>query len=166
MAESREHHLLETARTTIKNAEYGFFVTAGESGPPNARLMQPYEPEKDLTIWLGASPRARKIRDLERDNRATLTFFDPTETGYVTLQGTAEVSTDLNLRKKHWRVYWNDFYPGGPESDDYVLIKFTPNRIELMNFAQKVMPQPYGLRPAILLLEGTSWKELDINQPY
>jgi general stress protein 26 len=166
MTESREQRLLETARSTIKNGEYCFFITQGESGSPNARLMQPYEPEADMTVWLGASPRARKIRDLRRNNEVTLAFFDPRETGYVTLQGTAEVVENLELRRKYWRVYWNDFYPGGPESDDYVLIKFTPNRIEMMNFAQKVMPQPYGLRPAILRREGKGWKELDVNQAY
>jgi hypothetical protein len=28
------------------------------------------------------------------------------------------------------------------------------------------MPQPYGLRPAILRREGKGWKELDVNQAY
>jgi len=166
MSDASSQRLLETARTTIRSAEYGFFVTIGDSGTPNARIMQPYEPEEDFTIFFGASPRARKVRDLHRNPTATIAFFDPRETAYVTLQGTGEVVDDVSLRRKYWRVYWNDFYPGGPESDDYVLIKFIPRRIEMMNFAQKVMPQPYGLRPAILIREGPGWKELDVNQPY
>jgi len=43
--------LLETAKSSIRAAEYCFLITLGEAGEPNARLVQPFEPEEDMTIW-------------------------------------------------------------------------------------------------------------------
>ena len=36
--------------------------------------------------------------------------------------------------------------PAGPDSDDYILICVTPERIELVNDAAGVAPEPKGLK--------------------
>ena len=48
------------------------------------------------------------------------------------------------------------FWPAGPEGDDYVLIKFTPFRIELMSIYRNVVPDP-RLQPAVLVRDGEEW---------
>jgi len=149
--------LLEITRATIKAAEFCFLVTLSESGQPNARLMQPFEPEADLTIWFGTSPKTRKVQEIQRDNRVTLGYEYAPEGAYVTLIGTAQIEDDISKRRQYWRESFADFWPSGPESDDYVLIKFVPSRIELMNMAQEVAPAPYGLKPAILVRAGEAW---------
>jgi general stress protein 26 len=158
LAEMTTDQLLDAARATIKGAEYCFFMTVGSDGKPNARLMQPFEPEPDLTMWFGASPDSRKIKDLGHSNQVTLAFYDSAATAYLTVGGTATVVHDVDLRQKYWRVFWNDIYPGGPEGDDYVLIKVVPDRLEMMNFTKKTMSRPYGLTPTRLVLERGSWK--------
>ena len=150
--------LLDAARATIKGSEYCFFVTIGSDGKPNARLMQPFEPEPDLTMWFGASPDSRKIKDLGLGNQVTLAFYDAAATAYLTVGGTATVVRDLEMRQKYWRVFWNDIYPGGPEGDDYVLLKVVPDRLEMMNFTKKTMSRPYGLSPTRLVQERGTWK--------
>jgi general stress protein 26 len=164
LAEMTTEQLLDAARATIKGAEFCFFVTIGTDGRPNARLMQPFDPEPNLTIWFGASPSSRKIKDLERGNQVTLAFYDAAETAYLTVGGTATVVDDLDSRRKYWRVFWNDIYPGGPEGDDYVLIKVVPDRLEMMNFTQKTMARPYGLSPTKLVGEEGSWKLAERGQ--
>jgi general stress protein 26 len=153
--------ILDAARKIIKAAEYCFFITTDETGQPNARVMQPYEPEKDFTIYFGASPRSRKVKDVLRQPKVTLTFFLPQETAYLTLMGMASVVDDIALRQLYWRSNWNDLFPGGPESADYVLIKFVPRRMEMMNYAHQAMPQPYSLYPTALVLEGSKWRILE-----
>jgi general stress protein 26 len=158
LSEMTTEQLLQAARATIKGAEYCFFVTVGSDGKPNARLMQPFEPETDLTMWFGASPKSRKIKDLEHSNQVTLAFYDSVATAYLSVIGTAEVVRDIEMREKFWRVFWNDIYPGGPEGDDYVLIKVIPERMEMMNFTKKTMSRPYGLNPTRLARRGASWE--------
>jgi general stress protein 26 len=150
--------LINVAYSTVKAVPYCVLVTTGESGQANARLMQPFEPAEDFTIYMGVSRASRKIRDIGRDNRATLVYYEPSETAYVTLLGSAQLEDDLALRRQYWRKDWLVFYPAGPEGDDYTLIKFVPARIELINFTHKIAPEPYGLKPAVLLRSGDTWQ--------
>jgi general stress protein 26 len=149
--------LLAVTRATIEAAEYCFLITRGAAGQANARLMMPFPAEEDLTIWMGASPGSRKVRELQADDRTTLGYPLAQDGAYVTLLGTASIERDLDLRKQYWRRRFVQFWPEGPESDDYALIKFLPSRIELMNVALEVAPDPDGLRFAVLVRDGAAW---------
>lgn len=152
--------LLEIARTTMQAAEFCFLITFGETEVANARLMQPFEPDPDLTVWLGVSPRSRKVKEIERDERATLAYQYPQEGAYVTLLGTAAVEADPTLRQKYWRDSFEQFWPAGPAGDDYVLLKFAPARIGLMNIARNAAPEPHGLQAVVLERRGQEWVRL------
>jgi general stress protein 26 len=149
-------HWLDITKRIIEAADYCVLITSGDSGWANARLMQPFQPEEDWTIWFGASPRSRKVREIEANPQATVTYQDDREHAYVTLLGQARVERDLEARRRHWRVEWAMFWPEGPGSDDYVLIQFVPSRIELMNLSRRVAPGP-RTRPAVLVREGEEW---------
>ena len=71
------------------------------------------------------------------------------------------LDSSLDLKRKYWRSYWSDMYPGGPDQDDYILIKITPSRIEFMNFTNAALPQPYGLKPNGVERRDGVWKEVD-----
>jgi general stress protein 26 len=150
--------LLEITRITMSAAEFSFLTTLSTSGEINARLMQHFTPEEDLTIWFGASPRSRKVRDIRQHRHAAVAFQSSTEPAYVTLNGSTLLVEDVDLRQNYWREDWTIFFPGGPAGDDYILIKFVPERIEVMNFAHNVSPPPFGLQPAVLVRKGTSWE--------
>jgi len=149
--------VFEVAQMTIQAADYSFLITLNPAGYASSRLMQHFPPEADLTIWFGASPVSRKVREIQHNPRATVSFLPATEPAYVTLVGTAQIETDLALRQRYWRDDWIAFWPAGAQGDDYVLIKFVPTRIEVMNFTQEVAPDPYGLKPATLIWNGTAW---------
>jgi len=149
--------LLDAVRGLIKTTEYCFFITESGTNVLHARLMQPYEPEQDFTIYFGASPRSRKIHEIRRQPNVTLAFYNQQETAYVTMMGTSSVVENVGIRRKYWRSNWNDLFPGGPESEDYVLIKFIPQRIEMMNYAHQAMPQPYSLHPTVLMRHENAW---------
>ncbi len=149
--------LVAAARKLMKTTEYCFFITQSSDGHPHARLMQPYDSESNLTVYFGASPRSRKVRELQHQSKVSLAFYDQQETAYVTLMGEAATTDDPALCQKYWRANWNDLFPGGPEGSDYILIKFIPQRIEMMNYAHQAMPQPYSLHPTILKREGQKW---------
>jgi general stress protein 26 len=149
--------LLETAKSSMRTAEYCFLITLGKSGEANARLVQPFEPEADMTIWIGTWSKSRKVREIRQNNQVTLAFHDKDDTAYVTLLGSAHIESDINKKRTYWREEWVAFTPHGPEGEDYIVIKFIPTRIELMSFGSGVLPQPYGLKPAVLVRSEDSW---------
>ena len=96
-------YLLEVAKATIRATAYCFLITLGDTGQAHARLIQPFAPNEDLTIWFGTSLKSRKIRDIRQDSWVTLAFHDPADTTYVALVGSAQVEDDLNERLQRWR---------------------------------------------------------------
>ena len=149
--------LLENAKSSMRSAGYCILITLGDRGEANARLVQPFEPEADMTIWVGTWSKSRKVREIQKDGRVTLAFHDKENTAYVTLLGSAQIENDINQKRKYWREEWLGFIPQGPDGDDYVLVKFIPLRIELMSFASGVLPKPYGLKPAAVVRSEDLW---------
>lgn len=141
----------------MEASEYCFLVTSGAAGA-DVRLMQPFTPDEHLTVRFGTSPRSRKAREIQADDRVVLAYADATEIAYVVLKGRAALESDPAQRRSYWREEWRAFYPEGPEGDDYVLIRFVPDRIELMNLTREVAPPPYGLRPAVVARAGETWR--------
>ena len=149
--------VIAATKASMRAAQYCFLITLSESGGPHARLVEPFEPEEDLTIWVGTWAESRKVREIEKDSRIALAFHDKQDTAYVTLIGSAKVESEIKKRRKYWRKEWIGFLPSGPEGNDYLLVKFVPSRIELMSFGSGILPKPYGLRPAVLDRSGESW---------
>ena len=149
--------LLDLTRATIHAAQFCFLITQDETGRSSARLMQPFDPEPDLTLWFGASPHSRKVREIQRDERVTLGFAHAADGAYVTLSGSASLVTDIALRQRYWRDAFTAFWPAGPAGDNYLLIQFIPNRIEIMHLTQEVAPEPFGLLPARLDRTQAGW---------
>jgi general stress protein 26 len=160
MAQLTAEYVHNIARQCIGATDYCFMITLNEQldQAADARLMQPFAPEADLTIWFGASPRSRKVAQIQQHNQITVCYQNPTEPAYVTLLGTAHLEDDLALRQHYWRDDWLPFFPAGPTGDDYLLIKFVPTRIEVMHFAHEVAPDPYGLKPVTLVCAGDNWQ--------
>jgi len=147
--------LLDAVRKTMAATPYCMLVTVGNSGDLEARMMDTLEPEADMSIWMGTSPTTRKVRQLEVDSRATLTFCDDSGFGYVTMIGRARLVLDLDERQRRWKNEWVDFYPDGPAGDGFALLEFTPERIEAMSVAHELGVGPF--EPACLVRAGAGW---------
>ena len=149
--------VLEVARATIKASGFCFLITVDQESQAQARLMDPFTPEDDMTVWMGTNRHTRKVQQIHRNARVTLACSDQKGQGYVTLLGRARVVEDLEERKKRWRKEWAGFYPGGPEGETYVLIEFIPAQIEVMSIQHKIASEPLAWKPAILVKKGVNW---------
>jgi general stress protein 26 len=151
-------YLLNIVRDTINSVQYCFLVTISESGKQaNARLVEHHKPEPDWTIWICTSAKSRKIREIRRENHITITFQDDSQYAYVTMLGLASVEDDPQEKQRHWQDDLLAYFPDGSTGKDYILVKFVPSRMEIMNFAREVTPEPYGLKPAVLVRSGEDW---------
>jgi general stress protein 26 len=150
--------LLQHVRTIMRADRYSFLVTLDKTGAPRARIMGAFEPDEAMTIWMATDPRTRKVAHLRRDPRAMMAYYDSKGGGYVTLSGRAEVVTDLAERRRRWTPEFARFFPGGPEGDAFVLIRFTPSRIEAMSFSLGVATRPFEYAPAVLVRDGSGWR--------
>jgi general stress protein 26 len=165
MNDNQIQSYLQSARAIMEGAEFCFLITHSRQGEMHARLMQPFAPEDDLEVWFGASPVSRKVKEIQANQLVTLTYHYPAENAYLVIQGRAELQDDLALRRRYWRESWNQFWPAGPEGDDFILILVRPYQIDIMNLEEGIAPEPYGLRPLILTKELERWVVLVGDQP-
>lgn len=76
----------------------------GENGHPQARIVDPTEPDANFTIWIGTNPLTRKVKEIQRDPRVTLLYFHAATSSYVTVLGRAEIVTDAGEKDRRWKA--------------------------------------------------------------
>ena len=108
--------LIAAAREIMEAARFCALVTLDESGRPQARTMDPFQPEEDLVVWLGTLRGSRKVREIRRDPRVMLYYQDPEGGGYVVISGIAELVDDAAERARRWKPEWSAYY-GDREAD-------------------------------------------------
>jgi general stress protein 26 len=146
------------ALALLRASPYGFLITGAAGGGLHSRLVQHLRVEDDATIWIGTSPRSRKAADVAGGEMACYSVEDRAAFGYVTVTGRPALSADLAQRRALWEDGLAAFFPGGPEGDDFVLLRLSPVRIELMSFAGAVHPDPYGLVPGVIERDAAGWR--------
>ncbi len=119
-------------------------------GVAHARVLQPFPPDRDFTVWLGTTRGSRKVEQLRNNPVATLAYEDDARGACAVLVGRAEIIEDVSERQRRFKPFWRAFWPDGPEGADYVLIRFHPNRIEVWDAWRGVTPAPFGQRSAIV----------------
>lgn len=149
-----ETALLGAAREVMEAAGFCTLITLDGTGHLQARIMDPFPAEADFTVWMATNSGTRKVAQLTSDGRATLFFFDPEGLGYVTLLGTARIIRDPVEEARRWKDEWADFYEDGHRGPDFVLIRFEPDRLEVMSIEHEVASDPKGWKPAVVQLKS------------
>jgi general stress protein 26 len=142
--------ILKTAAEIMDAARYCTFVTVDEEGQPRARVVDPFPPESDMTVWMATKAGTRKVAQIRKNPRATLLCFDGARKGYVTLLGTAAVDEDPAQKAKRWKPEWKDFYDDENRGPDYMLIRMKPSRLEILSPADGLGNDPRTWLPVSL----------------
>ena len=145
--------ILKASRTIIANARYATLVTAStDSGSPDARIIDPFTPDPDMSIWFATNPKSRKVAELAKDPHVTLLYFDATAKGYVTLKGKATLVRDAGAKAARWKDDWMGMYADKNHGDDYLLVKVVPETLEVVSVALNMINDPATWKPVTLML--------------
>lgn len=125
--------ILAASRDVITKARYCTFITIGADGHPQARIVDPLAPDEHFTIWVATNPVTRKVAQVRRDPRVTLSCFEPATSSYVTVLARAAIIADAGERARHWKAEWTPFYANGATGNDVVLIRISPSRLEIVS---------------------------------
>ncbi len=137
--------LIAAAREIMTTARYCALITLDPAGRPQARTVDPFEPDEHMVIWLGTNSRSRKVAAIRRNPRVTLYYFDRESEAYVTISGIARLVNDPKEKARRWKDEWKDFYPD--RAKDYLLIKVTPLDLELVNVKKGILGDPHTWKP-------------------
>ena len=127
-AEARK---LTVARGIMRAARFAAFITRNRSGASSARTIDPLLPDSSFVVRFATNPRSRKIREIARENRVTLYYFDAASLGYVSVSGVARILVDSTAKVRHWKQEWEPFYPN--RKQDLVIVEVIPTRLEVVS---------------------------------
>ncbi|MDQ3738211.1 MAG: pyridoxamine 5'-phosphate oxidase family protein [Actinomycetota bacterium] len=149
--------VLRVARELLGAVPYVLVCTA-RAQDVHARQVQLLETTDDLVLSFGTSPRSRKVADIHRTGRATIVAEVQERFAYVSISGVATVVDDETARRRLWIEELATFFTDGPLGDDFVIVRFHAERVEVMDFSEDVTPDPFGLVPAVLVRNGDGWE--------
>jgi general stress protein 26 len=134
--------IIAAARDIVRQARYCSLMTIAEDGHAQARIVDPLEPDPDFTMWIATNPLTRKVREIQRNPRTTVLCFDAATSSYITIVGRARLVTDVTAKEKRWKAEWAAIYPKGPRDGDFMLIRLTPSRLEIVSESRGMVGDP------------------------
>lgn len=134
--------IIAAARDVMQKARYCTFITIGHDGHPQARIVDPLAPDAGFAIWIATNPLTRKVNQIRRDPRVTLLCFDAPTSSYVTIVGRGALITDSAEKQGHWKDDWARIYPNGASGTDFMLIRVTPLRLEIVSDSRGMVGDP------------------------
>lgn len=142
--------VIKAAATIMEAARYCTLVTIGEDGHPQARIVDAFAPEEGMVVWMATTPVTRKVAQIRKDARVTLSYYDTKTMHYVVLLGRAALVTDPAEKAKRWKEPWARLYKDRNRGDDYLLVKVTPIRLEVSAEDLGIRHDPKTWRPTLV----------------
>ena len=152
-APSREA-IISASKDIIAKSHFCTFITVSADGQPQARVVDPIAPDANFVIWFATNPLTRKVSEIRRNPKVTLSCFDASTSSYVTVIGRAALVTDPAVKQAHWKPDWAPIYPKGAASADVVLVRITPVRLEISSEARGIRNDPKTWRPVSIGFPG------------
>ena len=109
----------------VDGCETAVLISAGMDGFPHARTMERVSLPQVEEVWFATEARERKLGEIAREPRVTV-FYSHPDKSWACIYGIAETVTDQALKSKLWKEDWERYWPDGPVSEDYVLIRVRP----------------------------------------
>ncbi len=106
-------------------------LRAAKSYPSFAALYE--QEENPLTVYITTHKSSEKMAELRGNPKGSLHFSKPNIYRGATFTGHFEVVEDVEFRRKLWQDGWLLYYPEGAESEDYVVLKFSPVKVKSYN---------------------------------
>jgi general stress protein 26 len=146
----RARQIQAAAFDVMREARYCTLITIGDGGQPQARIVDPLIAEAEGSIWIATNPLTRKVKEIERDSRVTLMFFNAAANEYVTVHARATMVTDAARKAAHWKPEWRPFYKEQTRGPDFMVFEVRPFRLEVSSPRHKLANDPDTWRPVIL----------------
>jgi general stress protein 26 len=117
----------------MKKASSFAFLATGDGDQPRVRPVTPIV-EDDMSIWVATSAESRKVKQIKQNPKISLAFAQhPEGEKAATVIGEAEIVANMEQKKRIWELAPYDlsqYFPNGPESEDYCLLKISVGKIE------------------------------------
>ncbi len=137
---ARRARIVRVARDIIRSARFAALITQDGATGATARTIDPAPPDSAMVIRFVTNPKSRKVREMARDGRVTLYYFDAKAMRYATVHGMAREVRDAGRKAALWYAEWTPFYP--QRERGAALYEVVPRKLEVVSEADSVVGDP------------------------
>lgn len=129
MASNSQHKQIEDLYALIETIETAMFTTRRPDGRLVSRPMATQKRDAIADLWFVTDIESHKLDELEQDPHVNLGYFNTRSREWVSVSGTATMSTDRAriraLYQPDWKAWFgkmDDVRDGGPNDPRFALI--------------------------------------------
>lgn len=104
-----------------------FFCTAAVTGAPNTRPMSVRKVDDKGRLWFLSANDSHKNREIARDPSTRLYFQGSEHSDFLTLAGSATITTDKAIIKDLWSPLIKTWFTGGVDDPRITALMFEPD---------------------------------------
>jgi general stress protein 26 len=113
----------------MRDLDFCMMTTHSDMGMRSRPMSNNGEVEFDGDVWFFSAADSRKVEDIEADPEVHLSYVDTESFRFISMTGDASIVRDPEKKKELWIKELEQWFQDGPESEDVVLIKVTPNKV-------------------------------------
>lgn len=122
----------QTILKILDDHQIGTLATI-ERNKPYSRYMTFFHDE--LTLYTATNKQTHKVQDIETNPNVHILLgysFDGLGDEYIELEGTATIHQDQVMKDRLWNDHLKPWF-SGPQDPNYIVLKITPDNIQLRN---------------------------------
>ena len=115
---------MRKAQQIVAEHPNSVLITIDADGQPVDRVMWTAKLGEDMTVYYATGLNSAKVRRIGANPKALVMWIGSAK--YVSLRGTAEVTTDRAILDELWSDSFSPYFRGGRTDPNYAVIKITP----------------------------------------
>ena len=139
----------EKVMKIARSARTAMMCTYDAGGMAHGRPMVAVDYEDDA-LWFFTQSDSRKLDEIDRDPRVTLTYADQSANDWLSIQGRATVTRDRAKAKELWSEPMRTWFPDGPEDDKIAMIRVEADSAEYWDSPSGIVVFAYGYVKSVL----------------
>ena len=159
MKKQHESNKIETLYELIEDIKIAMMTTRRPDGRLVSRPMATQERQPDADLWFVTDVESDKVDEVGADPQVNLAYYDSDRWQWVSVSGSARVSTDRARIRELWKPDWKAWFgavdktrDGGPEDPRLALLLVD---VESALYMKQDKPKPVVLfNAATALLTG------------
>lgn len=137
MMEKNDQEFRNKVISTVRECKSATLITMSKEGFPRARVMEDHNPHTGFVFWFATHSSTRKVTEISNHPEVSIYYLMPeADSGFICILGRAEIKTDLGSRKYLWREKWKEYWPEGPDAEEYIPIRIIPQQAEYYNMKE------------------------------
>jgi general stress protein 26 len=120
----------------IQGTGTAVLTTVRPDGTLHSCPMASHTADEMGILWFIAHNHSEKVEAVRTNQQVNVAYVDDAGQRYVSVSGFCELMRDHSLTKQLWQPNYKDWFPGGPDDPELVLLKIDIRQAEYWEASQ------------------------------